>query len=200
MQLIKTPLAGVFEASTDFHRDHRGAFGRLFCADELSAAHGRRPIVQINLSRTREVGAVRGMHYQHPPMAEAKWVRCLRGRAFDVALDLRAGSATFLQWHAAVLDAEDMNAIFIPEGCAHGFQALEPDTELLYLHTDYYAPRAEAGVRWDDPRIGIRWPQPASDLSERDCNHPLIDRNFAGIHVGIQGSGANRANDQDVGA
>lgn len=181
MQLIETPIAGVFEASTEPRRDHRGAFARLFCADELRQAQLDRPIAQINTSRTSAVGAVRGLHFQYPPKAEAKWVRCLAGRVFDVAVDLRRGSATFLAWHAVELDATRMNAIMIPEGCAHGFQVLEPDSQLLYLHSESYAPGLEGGLRFDDPRLAIRWPLAVTDLSERDRNHSLIDASFQGV-------------------
>ncbi len=181
MKLVETPLAGMFETATVPHRDHRGAFGRLFCREALEPAHQGRPIVQINHSRTTSVGAIRGLHFQHPPKAEAKWVRCLRGRVFDVAVDLRRGSASFLRWHAVELDADRMNAVFIPEGFAHGFQVLKPDSELLYLHSESYSPDHEDGLRFDDPRLAIDWPLPARDISNRDGNHPLIDTSFEGI-------------------
>lgn len=181
MQLAETAIAGVFEALSEPRSDHRGAFARLFCRDELKAAYAGRPIVQINHSRTSAVGAIRGLHFQYPPKAEAKWVRCLRGRVFDVAVDLRRGSPTFLAWHAVELDPVLMNAMLIPEGCAHGFQVLEPDSELLYLHSEAYAPAHEGGVRYDDPRLAIRWPLPVTDLSDRDRSHPLIDASFEGI-------------------
>jgi len=181
MKLAPTPIAGIYETTTTLIGDDRGRFARLFCGDELSQAHQNRPIVQINQSVTRRVGAIRGLHYQRTPHAEGKWVRCLRGRVFDVALDLRRGSPTFLRWHAVTLSAEAMNAVFIPEGCGHGFQVLEPDSELLYLHTASYAPGYEGGVRHDDPRVLISWPLPVSDLSERDRLHPLLGSNFEGI-------------------
>lgn len=155
MKLVPAPLPGMFEADTEPRGDHRGRLTRLFCADELEAAHAARPIVQINHSLTHAVGAIRGMHYQTPPAAEGKWIRCLKGRVFDVAVDLRPSSPSFLRWHGVELSAERMNAVFIPEGCAHGFQVLEPDSELLYLHTAFYTPALEGGVRFDDPRIGI---------------------------------------------
>jgi dTDP-4-dehydrorhamnose 3,5-epimerase len=181
MTLTETPLAGMFEASTRVIQDDRGRFARLFCLDALAAAHGGRSVVQINHSMTRSVGAIRGMHYQRAPAAEGKWVRCLKGRVFDVAVDLRRESATFLRWHGVTLDAGAMNAVFIPEGCAHGFQVLEPDSELLYLHTAMYTPALEGGVRFDDPALSIGWPLPITDVSERDRRHPLIDAAFEGI-------------------
>ncbi len=116
-----------------------------------------------------------------PPFAEAKWVRCLRGRVFDVAVDLRRGSPTFLSHCAVELSPEAVNALFIPEGCAHGFQVLEPDSELLYLHTAPYTPDHEGGLRWDDPALDIAWPLAVTDISERDRSHPLLDADFRGI-------------------
>ncbi|MBU1211362.1 MAG: dTDP-4-dehydrorhamnose 3,5-epimerase family protein [Alphaproteobacteria bacterium] len=181
MKLIATPLNGVFEAETQPIADVRGRFARLFCLKELAAAHGSRDIVQINYSMTRDVGAIRGLHYQRPPQAEGKWIRCLSGKVFDVAVDLRRGSATFLKWHAVELDGERMNAVFIPEGCAHGFQVLEANSELLYLHTMAYEASAEAAVRWDEPRVGVTWPLPATTISDRDRSHAPLDPSFEGI-------------------
>lgn len=181
MKVSPTVLAGVYLAETSYGADHRGRFGRLFCAGELDAAHAGRPIVQINHSLTRAVGAVRGLHYQTAPAGEAKWVRCLRGRVFDVAVDLRRGSLTLMRWIGVELSAEAGNALFLPEGVAHGFQVLEGDSEMLYLHTAPYTPAHEGGVRWDDPAIGVAWPLPAVDLSPRDASHPLLPADFEGI-------------------
>jgi dTDP-4-dehydrorhamnose 3,5-epimerase len=183
LRISETSISGVFEAVTDIRQDTRGGFARLFCVDDLAAAQGTRPIKQINHSRTSAVGMIRGLHFQRPPMAEGKWIRCLRGRVFDVAVDLRRGSPTFLQSHSVELSAELMNAVFIPEGCAHGFQALAADSELLYLHTEKYSPPHEGGVRFDDPRLKIGWPLPARDISDRDLSHPLIDDAFRGISL-----------------
>ena len=144
---------------------------------------GDRRIVQINHSMTRSVGAVRGMHFQHPPHAEMKMVRCLKGRVWDVAVDLRHGSPTFLQWHAVELSPENALMMLIPEGCAHGFQVLEGDAELLYLHTSFYTPESEGGVRYDDPVIGIQWPLAVCDLSLRDQQHPLVNNEFQGLKI-----------------
>lgn len=183
MKLSATPLAGVFVADTTPRQDARGAFTRFFCADALRTALGERDIVQVNHSRTQVVGAVRGLHFQQPPHAEMKLVRCLRGRVWDVAVDLRAGSPTFLQWHAVELSAENARLFIIPEGCAHGFQVLEADSELLYLHTAFYTPQAEGGVAWDEARLGIAWPLPVTDLSDRDRQHPPLAPDFAGLLV-----------------
>lgn len=181
MRTRATPLDGVVVVETDPFADHRGAFARLLCARDLEEVIGDRQIVQINHSLTRRVGAVRGLHYQRPPHAEMKFVRCLRGRVWDVAVDLREGSPTFLHWTAAELSAENRHMLCLPEGCAHGFQVLEPDSELLYLHTAYYEPAAEAGVRVDDARLSIRWPLPIDDLSSRDSSLPSLDIDFTGI-------------------
>lgn len=181
MKIRPTPLAGVFTVELERRTDHRGSFGRLFCERELGAILGTRRIVQINQSRTQAVGAVRGMHYQNAPHAEMKLVCCLRGRVFDVAVDLRAGSPTLRAWHAEELSAENDRVMVIPEGCAHGFQVLEPESELLYLHTAFYAPEAEGGLRPDDPAIAIRWPMPLRDLSVRDRAHSLLASDYAGI-------------------
>ena len=123
------------------------------------------------------------MHFQRPPHAEMKLVRCLKGKVWDVAIDLRAGSATFMQWHAEELSAENARMVVIPEGCGHGFQVLEEDSELLYLHTSLYAPEFEDGVLFNDPRLNISWPLPVTDLSERDRKHPLLTLDFAGLTV-----------------
>ncbi|MCK7578330.1 MAG: dTDP-4-dehydrorhamnose 3,5-epimerase [Chromatiales bacterium] len=163
--------------------DERGWFERLFCARELESLTGGKSIVQINRSLTRRRGAVRGLHYQRPPHVEIKIVTCLRGEIFDVAVDLRAGSPTFLQWHGERLSAADGRMLVVPEGCAHGFQALSDDGELLYLHTAEYVPAAEAGLHPEDARLDIRWPVSITELSPRDRAHPLIDASFEGLRL-----------------
>jgi dTDP-4-dehydrorhamnose 3,5-epimerase len=183
VNIIPTPLGGVFVVETRTLSDSRGAFTRLFCAQSLADLMGSRQIVQINHSRTSRAGAVRGMHFQRPPHAEMKLVRCIRGRVWDVVVDLRADSPTFMQSHAQELDMASARMLVIPEGCAHGFQALEPDSELIYLHTAFYTPSAEGGLRHDDPALAIRWPLEPIDLSERDRSHPQLPDDFAGIQV-----------------
>lgn len=183
MKLHPTAIAGVAVIEATPFIDHRGSFARLFCERELISVLGERRIVQINQSQTLLKGAVRGMHYQRPPHGEMKLVRCLRGRVWDVAVDLRASSPTFLKHHAEDLSPDNMRMLVIPEGCAHGFQALEQESELLYLHTEFHAPDAEAGIRHDDPRLTIAWPLPVVDLSQRDRNHPLLDQTFNGINL-----------------
>ncbi len=144
---------------------------RLFCEQSLSAVLNGKRIVQINHSRTAHAGAVRGMHYQKSPHAEMKLIRCLRGAVYDVAVDMRPESRSYLQHQAVELRADDGRLFVISEGFAHGFQALEPDTELLYLHTAMYAPEAEDGVLHDDPLLAIKWPYSVTDISARDKLH-----------------------------
>jgi dTDP-4-dehydrorhamnose 3,5-epimerase len=171
--LESTPIDGLIEYCSQSHNDSRGSFSRLFCVDELQEAFGDRRVVQINRSVTHKVGAIRGLHFQFAPHAEMKVVRCLRGRAFDVAVDLRANSPTRLCWHGVVLSPEANNALVIPEGFAHGFQVLQESTELLYLHSGRYVPSAEGGIRYSDASIGIDWPLPVAELSDRDRTLPL---------------------------
>ncbi|MEW5725700.1 MAG: dTDP-4-dehydrorhamnose 3,5-epimerase [Thermodesulfobacteriota bacterium] len=181
MKFIETSLPGAYVIEPEPFQDRRGVFTRLFCRRELEKIGLAKDIQQVNHSLTRERGAVRGMHYQRPPRAEVKIVRCLRGAVFDVCVDLRRESPAFLHWHGEVLTGADPRLLFIPEGCAHGFQTLEEDTELLYFHTEFYAPDHEAGLRYDDPALGIRWPLQPTGLSERDQSHPLIGPGFLGV-------------------
>lgn len=181
MNYVATDIAGVWVVKSTAFQDSRGAFARLFCARELQDILGQRTIVQINHSETHSVGAVRGLHFQHAPHAEMKIVRCLKGRVFDVAVDLRQGSATFLKWTAVELSPESGCALVIPEGCAHGFQVIEEGSQLLYLHTAFYTPDAEGAVRFDDPQINVAWPLVPTDLSARDQNHPYLEKNFKGL-------------------
>ena len=176
-----TPLPGLCVVELTPHKDERGEFARIFCENELSAFIGNRRIIQINHSITTAIGAIRGMHFQVPPNAEMKLIRCLKGRVWDVAVDLRKGSSTFLQWHAQELSQVNHRVMVIPEGFAHGFQVLESGTELLYLHTASYAPSFEGGCKFDDVMLGISWPLIPTDISLRDRNHANIDSNFQGL-------------------
>jgi len=178
-----TPIAGVLLVDLNRRSDARGAFMRVFCEEELAQVLAGRHVVQSNYSCTEKVGTVRGMHFQHPPHAEMKLITCIRGAVWDVAVDLRAGSLTYLQWFAAELSSDRPRLLVIPEGCAHGFQTLQPDSELLYYHTAPYTPVAEEGVRYDDPALGIPWPLPVSEVSQRDRAHPLIAPEFEGLKV-----------------
>jgi dTDP-4-dehydrorhamnose 3,5-epimerase len=174
-------IPGVVAVQRQRIGDARGSLSRVFCAEELTAAGWAWPVQQINHTHTLRTGTVRGMHYQRPPHAEAKLVSCMRGRVWDVAVDLRAGSPTFLQWCAQELSADNRTALLIPPGCAHGFQALTDDAELLYLHSAPYAPRADGGLHPADPRLGIAWPLPIAELSARDAGHPMLGDSFLGL-------------------
>jgi dTDP-4-dehydrorhamnose 3,5-epimerase len=183
MEIIKTSIAGVNLIESAPFVDTRGSFSRIYCEQELGESIGSRRIVQINYSKTVAVGVVRGMHYQNPPHAEMKFIRCIKGSVWDVAVDLRANSSTLLKWHAEELTSENARMLVIPEGCAHGFQSLEPNSELLYLHTAFYTPEMEDGIAYNDPRLKITWPLPVTDLSARDKQFSPIPSSFSGIRV-----------------
>lgn len=163
--------------------DSRGFLSRLFCGTELVGAGWCESIAQINQTFTQKAGTVRGMHFQRPPHAEMKLVTCLRGSVWDVVVDLRVGSPTFLKWHAEELSASNLRALLIPKGCAHGFQTLTDDCELLYLHSTAYVPDAEAGLNAKDPLLAIIWPLPIEDLSARDSQHPMLNAQFTGVKL-----------------
>jgi dTDP-4-dehydrorhamnose 3,5-epimerase len=183
MQVHPSRLGGVHLVGTKRFSDERGSFARLFCNPSLREVLGARTIVQINHSHTKRTGAIRGLHFQRAPQAEMKLVRCLRGRVWDVAVDLRRGSDTFLQWTAVELSAENGDMIVIPEGFAHGFQALTEDCELLYLHTAAYTPSVEGGIRYDEPRIAVAWPAPPTELSARDSGFAYLTDKFQGMDL-----------------
>lgn len=174
-----TPLEGLFLASRYPQQDDRGYLERLFCEHDLRGVlpTGRR-IVQVNRTCTRTPGTIRGMHFQRPPHTETKIVSCLRGAVCDVAVDLRPWSKTFLKWHGVTLDAEEHTALVIPEGFAHGFQSLVPDTELLYFHTAAWTAEAEGAIHPLDPTVAIRWPLPVAAMSNRDRSHPFVASNL----------------------
>jgi dTDP-4-dehydrorhamnose 3,5-epimerase len=174
----EAPLPGVWVLELERHADERGFFARTFCRQELEA-HGLAPeVAQCNLSVSHRRGTLRGLHLQRAPHEEAKLVRCTRGSLFDVAVDLRAGSATFARWFGVVLSAERANQLYVPKGFAHGFLTLEDDTEVCYQMSTPYAPEHQAGYRWDDPAFGIEWPAEVRVISERDRNLPAL-----GAHV-----------------
>lgn len=163
--------------------DSRGFLARIFCADQLRAAGWQKPILQINQTFTKHRGTVRGMHFQRAPSAEMKLVTCLQGEIWDVAVDLRKNSPTFLRWHAEKLSSENYRALLIPEGFAHGFQALTDNCELIYLHSAAYDRESESGINPLDPALGISWPLTISEISARDAGHPFIDSQFTGIEI-----------------
>ncbi len=178
-----TPLAGLVTVRRQPLADSRGFLARMFCATDLAPAGWTWPIAQINHTHTVQRGTLRGLHFQHPPAAEAKLVSCLRGAVWDVAVDLRAGSSTLLQWFGAELSAANHRALLIPPGFAHGFQALADDCEMLYLHSAPYAAASEGGLDALDPRLAIAWPLPVAERSPRDAEHPLLTPGFTGLRL-----------------
>jgi dTDP-4-dehydrorhamnose 3,5-epimerase len=182
-EVSDTPLEGVKVLERKIIGDDRGFLERLFCAEELAPLIPGRTIVQINRTLTARRGTLRGMHFQYPPHAETKFVSCLRGKVFDVVVDLRDGSPTFLHWHAELLAADNRKTLVVPEGFAHGFQTLVDDSELLYLHTAFYRPESEGAVNARDPLLAIRWPEEITEISSRDKSHPMLKSQYRGISV-----------------
>jgi len=174
MQFEETQLKGCYVIKTTPFTDQRGLFARFFCERELAQVIGDRKIVNVNFSQTLKKGSIRGMHFQRFPDAEMKFVRCIRGKIFDVAVDLRKDSPTYLHWYGVELSAENMNMLAVPEGFAHGFQALEDNVEIMYMVTAFYSPSCEGGLNHADPQIDIHWPLPITDISEKDLRHPYI--------------------------
>jgi dTDP-4-dehydrorhamnose 3,5-epimerase len=181
MIFTPTPLKGSYIIQLQPVRDSRGWFTRTFCKNEFREIGHNKEWVQMNQSYTAMKGSVRGMHYQEPPHGEVKMVRCIRGKVYDVIIDIRKGSSTFLQWFGVELSETGMNMIYIPEGFAHGFQTLTDDCELVYHHSAYYTPGAEKGIKYNDRMVGISWPLEAAEVSERDNAHPSLTDNFKGI-------------------
>ncbi|MBS1738527.1 MAG: dTDP-4-dehydrorhamnose 3,5-epimerase [Bacteroidetes bacterium] len=176
-----TFLEGLYTIELSPIMDERGWFSRTYCKKEFENIGFREEWVQFNHSYTKQCGTFRGMHYQMPPHSEAKLIRCISGAVYDVAIDIRKGSPTFLQWFGTNLSAENKKMILIPKGFAHGFQALANDSELLYHHTDFYTPSSEGAIRYDDPMVNIKWPLEIRNVSEKDSNHPYLTNDFKGI-------------------
>lgn len=182
-RIIDTTLTGLKVVERKAIQDNRGFFSRFFCAVTFLDIGFDESISQINHTLTKEKGTVRGMHYQNPPHAEIKMVSCLKGKVFDVAVDLRKNSSTFLQWHAEVLSAENQRSLLIPKGFAHGFQALTDDCELIYLHSYHYVKKAEGALNSRDPKLDITWPLSITELSEKDRVLAMIENDFEGLTV-----------------
>jgi dTDP-4-dehydrorhamnose 3,5-epimerase len=180
-EIQSTRLEGLGVIQRKAIGDDRGFLSRLFCQQELAAAGWVWPIRQINHTATATSGIVRGMHFQLPPKAEGKLVSCIRGAVWDVAVDVRKDSPTFLQWHAEELSAENLRAMLIPPGFAHGFQTLQPDSELIYLHSEAYDSDLERGLNPQDPILAISWPLDISKISPRDLGHPMLGADFSGV-------------------
>lgn len=183
MEFLETPIPGLFEIKLSPFKDERGVFTRLFDIEKLKEIGFDKSIVQINHSINNNKGTIRGMHFQYPPFAEIKIIRCLRGKVFDVIVDIRQQSPSFLKWHAVELSPEKFNMVYIPEGCAHGYQALEDNSELLYMHSEMYHSETEGALHFDDPLVGIQWPLPAVHISDKDKKYPLLNESFLGINV-----------------
>lgn len=181
--LKDTPLKNLKIIEHKINKDERGYLSRLFCQNTLNSFLDGKKIQQINKTFTKKRGAVRGLHFQHPPHAEKKIISCLKGRVWDVAVDLRKGSSTFLNYHAELLTEDNNKSYLIPEGFAHGFQTLTSDCEMLYFHTANYSKSLEGAINVIDPMIEIMWPKPIIECSERDRNHPMLTNSFKGITV-----------------
>jgi dTDP-4-dehydrorhamnose 3,5-epimerase len=175
MKFIETKLKGAFIIDLEPRTDDRGFFSRSFCQKEFEAHGLKTTIAQANISFNYRKGTVRGLHFQFPPAAETKFVRCSRGGIVDVIVDLRPESPTYLQHVAVELTAENRRGLFVPERFAHGYQVLEDNTETTYQVGEFYTPSAESGLRFSDPRLGIVWPLPATDISDKDAKWPLLE-------------------------
>jgi dTDP-4-dehydrorhamnose 3,5-epimerase len=177
----ETILKDSFLIDLDIFEDERGWFGRTFCKNEFEKIGHTKEWVQLNHSFTKQKGALRGMHFQIPPFSEIKMVRCIAGAVYDVIVDLRKDSSTFLQSFGVELSASNKKMIYIPEGFAHGFQTLSDDCELIYHHSQFYEPNVESGLKYDDPKLNIHWPLVVKNISVRDQQHDFLKDNFIGI-------------------
>ena len=183
MNFMSTGLKGSYVIDLVPIEDNRGWFVRTYCKDEFKAIGHTKEWVQLNHSCTNAAGTVRGMHFQRPPFAEIKLIRCIAGKIFDVVIDLRKDSETFLKWFGVELSADNKKMIYIPGGFAHGFQTLTDDCQLIYHHSEYYKPGSEGGIKYNDDRVGIDWPLPVKNVSDRDENHPKLDNFFEGLNI-----------------
>jgi dTDP-4-dehydrorhamnose 3,5-epimerase len=183
MNFKETKLKGCYLIDLDKNEDQRGSLSRIFCQKTLSPFLKNKSIRQINRTFTRKEGVVRGLHFQNPPFAEIKIVSCTKGEVWDVAIDLRKESPTFLCYYGVNLSENNPQCFFIPEGFAHGFQTLVPNCEMLYFHTEDYNSHAEGVINSNDPRISIKWPKFITERSERDSNCPMLGNKFLGIEV-----------------
>ena len=181
MQFIESSIKGLYTIQLKSLKDDRGFFARTFCKEIFLKIGFNEEFVQFNHSFNTLKGTIRGMHYQKAPFAESKLIRCVQGSVYDVAIDLRKNSPTYLQSFGVELSAENLKCILIPQGFAHGFQTLEDNTSLIYHHTSYYKPNTEGGIRYNDPALNILWKLPAVSISPKDLTHPLININFQAL-------------------
>ncbi|MFZ6725972.1 dTDP-4-dehydrorhamnose 3,5-epimerase family protein [Undibacterium sp. MH2W] len=182
-QIYPTPLVGLKVLERLPRGDDRGYLERLFCDEELAQAGWSGQLRQMNHTYTQKRGTARGLHFQLPPHSEIKLVSCMQGEVWDVVVDLRRESPTFLKWHAEVLSADNHRSLLIPQGFAHGFQTLTDDVHMLYCHSEAYAQHAEAGISVNDPVLQIPWRLPIIELSQRDQSYPLISKDFEGVSL-----------------
>ncbi|MEO8665694.1 MAG: dTDP-4-dehydrorhamnose 3,5-epimerase [Ignavibacteria bacterium] len=174
MKFIETKIRGLYVIELNVLRDDRGMFARTYCKKQFKPIGFDKEFVQMNFSFNNDKGTLRGMHFQEAPFEETKLIRCVSGKVFDVAVDLRKDSDTYLQWFGTELSHDNMKMILIPGGFAHGFLTLEDNSELIYHHTEYYNPDAERGLRYNDETINIQWPAEVKKISDKDKNYPLI--------------------------
>ncbi|MDW3094159.1 MAG: dTDP-4-dehydrorhamnose 3,5-epimerase [Gammaproteobacteria bacterium] len=174
MKFTPLALSGAYLIDLEVAEDDRGFFARSYCEKEFSNHGLETAWVQMNHTLTKSVGTIRGMHFQYPPNAESKIVRCMKGAIWDVIVDLRENSLTLGEWFGVELSSDNRSMIYIPKGFAHGFQSLHANAELLYCHSNYYSPKNEGGLKYNDPDVGIEWPLPITELSDRDKKHPLL--------------------------
>lgn len=172
MRFIETPLKGAYVVELEKHGDDRGFFARAFCVEEFKKQGLNPTVLQANISGSTKKGTLRGLHYQVAPMAEVKFIRCIKGAVFDVLVDLRPESPTFKKWYGVELTPENQKAVYIPEGFAHGHQTLKFDSQIMYLVSQVYSPKHERGVRYDDPAIGVLWPLVPTVMSDKDKSWP----------------------------
>jgi dTDP-4-dehydrorhamnose 3,5-epimerase len=187
MKFAETKLKGAYIIDVEPRGDDRGFFARAWCHNEFAELGLDTRVAQANISFNKDKGTVRGMHWQMPPFAETKLVRCIRGAVYDVIVDLRQDSPTFLQWMGVELSAENRRIILVPEGFAHGMQTLVDEAEVYYQVTEFYAPEAERGARYNDPAFGIEWPLPVGTQSEKDASWPDFDAEQSAIRLAAPG-------------
>jgi dTDP-4-dehydrorhamnose 3,5-epimerase len=183
VKFTETYLKGSYVIDLSPMEDKRGWFARTFCKQTFEQIGHNKEWVQLNHSVTYKEGSIRGMHFQWPPYTEVKLVRCIAGKVHDVIIDLRQDSETFLKWYGVELSAENKRMIYIPEGFAHGFQTLSDNCELIYHHSTSYTPGSEGGIRYNDISVNINWKTNVTEISDRDNNHPYLDKTFTGIKV-----------------